>query len=69
MITRLIQEYKCDYQYCSSKARIETGSVAYGTNYSKELQLLDKRGWLVVGFKHYCKEHAKLQRESLFRRP
>lgn len=57
MISKLIQEYRCDHQYCGAKARVETGSMECGTDYSKECQRLEKRGWAVIGFKHYCKAH------------
>ena len=60
MIKKLIQEYGCDHQYCSATARIATGSMAYGTNYSKECQSLEKRGWAVTGLNHFCKAHKIL---------
>lgn len=60
MRERLIQEFGCDHPHCLKKARIETGSMSYGTNYSKECSDLEKRGWSIYGFKHYCKAHKSL---------
>lgn len=57
MIVKLVRVFKCDHQYCCANARVETGSMECGTNTSKEEDGLRKRGWVVWGFKHYCKEH------------
>lgn len=59
-VGKLIQEFRCDHQYCWRKARIATGSIAYGTNYQQECNDLEKRGWAVIGLKHYCKQHKAL---------
>ena len=60
MIKKLIQEFGCDHPYCLAKARVATGSMECGTNYSKECSDLEKRGWSVIGFNHYCKQHKIL---------
>lgn len=60
MTGKLIREYKCDHQYCLKKARVETGSMECGTNYGLEEDRLVKRGWAIIGFNHYCKQHKVL---------
>ena len=57
MIVKLVRVFKCDHQYCSAIARVETGSMACGTNTSMEEDGLKKRGWVVWGLKEYCKAH------------
>lgn len=60
MIKRLVREFVCDYPHCLAMVRIVTGSMECGTNDNMENKGLIKRGWLVYGFKHYCKAHKSI---------
>jgi hypothetical protein len=67
MSSKLFREFQCDYMYgqtiaCLESIIVPTSSSSYGTNNSKEDQLVREAGWgFGNAYKVYCPEHKDKQ--------